>query len=277
MSRLNRSRQSVRHDRAIHAAAVLLRRAYAVPRGGYLRAVFAVFAAVAALGSVSPALAVDYEELTALLRAGIGEAVIEAQIEREGLEFTPDSAQLIALKEAGAGDRLLTLIASAPTLPRESARRTKRRSAIRPAIVRRPQPPPNSTPTSIHSATGSTTGRTPTRTTAPSPAGTSMSTTPATAAGAGSTGPGAIGTSGPGVPTTGRGSGLAVRPGIPGITIPRTAATIGIPPAAAPGRGIATGAAHGIGAAVRRRPVRPASSAREIVSGTATTDRIRIG
>lgn len=121
MSRLNRSRQSVRHDRAIHAAAVLLRRAYAVPRGGYLRAVFAVFAAVAALGSISPALAVDYEELTALLRAGIGEAVIEAQIEREGLEFTPDSAQLIALKEAGAGDRLLTLIASAPTLPRESA------------------------------------------------------------------------------------------------------------------------------------------------------------
>lgn len=82
--------------------------------------VFLLFAA--SIGATSAARAMDLEDVFALLHSGVGEAVILEQMEAEGAVFVLETEEILALKDAGASDRLLRAMIESGDVRREERR-----------------------------------------------------------------------------------------------------------------------------------------------------------
>lgn len=61
----------------------------------------------AVLLTASVATAMEFDDVMELLRAGVGEDIILAQVEAEDAEFNLDTDSIVALKQAGASDDLI--------------------------------------------------------------------------------------------------------------------------------------------------------------------------
>jgi hypothetical protein len=64
---------------------------------------------------------VSAEDVTKLVRAGVGEEVILARIRAEGVTSRPSAAQVVSMKTDGVGDRIIdAMISAEPASAREA-------------------------------------------------------------------------------------------------------------------------------------------------------------
>jgi hypothetical protein len=115
-----------------------------LPAAGPAGLIGLVLMTIPGLASASAGLTRD--ELLDMLGAKIGTGVIARQLESEGLAFRPAPADLVALKKAGASDRLLEAVLDAAMRPVAAA----------PASGNRLEPDGSGTGTRIFASTDAT-------------------------------------------------------------------------------------------------------------------------